>query len=350
MRKTWQKKISSKTRLLLCCACALMIYAAPALSQDLSLPEDDLSLPQEDNSLPPAPAVDDQAEFEFNSEEFEFEKSPEDLKKELRTEAYDAALQSLLPLNPDEIRTLIERYDRTQESVALPVYPAPKPEFVVESISLDPGTPPKVIKLAYGHVTTVTFVDETGAPWPVENISWAGNFSVIETEASPDQYTHVLKISPESEFAYGNMSIDMLALQTPIIITLEANRDIVHYRFDAVIPDYGPLAKAPIINTGGMASTGNNKDMSSALEGVFPQGSVRMDVSGVDRRTSAYRYNGRTYVRTPLTLLSPAWSSSVSSADGTKVYEIDNAPVLLLSDRGQMVQAQLSDREELLDE
>jgi intracellular multiplication protein IcmK len=185
----------------------------------------------------------------------------------------------------------------------------------------------------------------------VQNISCAGNFSVVESEASDDKYTHVLKISPESEFAFGNMSIDMLALQTPIIITLESNRDIVHYRFDAVIPDYGPLAKAPIINTGSsMASAGNNKDMSSALEGVFPQGSVRMDVSGVDRRTSAYRYNGRTYVRTPLTLLSPAWSSSATSADGTKVYEIDNAPVLLLSDRGQMVQAQLSDREELLDE
>ena len=80
----------------------------------------------------------------------------------------------------------------------------------------------------------------------------------------------------------------------------------------------------------------------------------RLDVEGVDGRTSAYRYNDLVYVRTPLTLLSPGWNSSATSADGTRVYEIDDAPVLLLSDRGRMVRARLSSRgdmlEELLDE
>jgi Putative outer membrane core complex of type IVb secretion len=46
-------------------------------------------------------------------------------------------------------------------------------------------------------------------------------------------------------------------------------------------------------------------------------------------------------VRTPLTLLSPAWNSSVSSADGMTVYEIGDAPVLLMSDNGAMIRARL---------
>ena len=59
---------------------------------------------------------------------------------------------------------------------------------------------------------------------------------------------------------------------------------------------------------------------------------------------------GTTYVRTPLTLLSPAWQSSVSSADGMNVYALTNAPVLLLSDGGEFQRAILKEKEDLLDD
>ncbi len=297
------------------------------------------------NALPAGP---NQA-FSFDDDEFKFEKSSAEIEEETRKQAFDAALQGLLPLRPEEIRTLLERYDRTQESVQLPVRPVPKPEVVVQNISLDPGAKPAVVKLAYGQVTTVTFLDITGAPWPVQDISWAGNFEVINVVQSANSFMHMFRISPQSEYAYGNMSITLLGLQTPVIITLETNRDMVHYRFDAIVPEYGPLAQAPIINPG-VTTTAGNKDLSSVLEGAPPEGAVRLGVSGVDGRTSAYRYNNQVFVRTPLTLLSPGWSNSAASADGTHVYEISDAPVLLLSDKGQMVRAKLSDREDLLDE
>ena len=60
--------------------------------------------------------------------------------------------------------------------------------------------------------------------------------------------------------------------------------------------------------------------------------------------------SGTTYVRTPLTLLSPAWQSSVSSADGMNVYALTAAPVLLLSDGGEFARATLKEKEDLLDE
>ena len=163
-----------------------------------------------------------------------------------------------MPLRPEEIRRLLEHFDRTQESVELPVYPAPKPEVTVETLSLDPGTAPKVIKVAYGYVTTLNMVDSTGAPWPIRNITWAGNFDVIQISDSTEgggggdndegaseiiSYENVLRITPQSEFAYGNMSISMVGLKTPVIISLETNRDIVHYRFDAILPERGHLHK-----------------------------------------------------------------------------------------------------------
>lgn len=288
--------------------------------------------------------------FTFDSDEaLGFDETPEERKEQARQEAFDAALQGLLPLRPEEIRILLERFDRTQESVETPVYPNPEPEVVVQNISLDPGSKPPVVKLAYGHVTTVNFLDSTGSPWPVQDVSWAGNFEIVQMESDPEKFTHMFRISPQSEFAFGNMSITMTALRTPVILTLETNRDIVHYRFDAVLPDYGPLAEAPLIETGITTSAGD-QDLSLILEGVVPEDAVRLNVSGTDGRTSAYRFNETVYVRTPHTLLSPGWSSSAASADGTRVYEIEDAPVLLLSDRGRMVRAKLTDRANLIED
>jgi intracellular multiplication protein IcmK len=279
------------------------------------------------------------------SDDFNFEKSQEELDQEVRSEAFNAALQSVLPLRPEEIRTLLEHFDRTQESVEVPVYPSPKPEIAVETISLDPGAPPAVINVAYGNVTTLTILDMTGAPWPIEDISWAGNFEIVESSSS--QGSHIIRISPQSEFANGNMSIRLLTLKTPVILSLETSRDKVHYRFDAIIPDYGPMAEAPLIDKG-ISTVAGDTNIASILQGVIPEKATKLDVSGVDGRTTAYSFSGQTFIRTPLTLLSPAWNSSVTSADGMRVYSIKGSPVLLLSDKGRMVRARVSARENIL--
>jgi len=285
-------------------------------------------------------------ESNVGEQDFGFEKSKEEIEEEARREAFDAALQGLLPLRPNEIRELLERFDRTQESASLPVYPAPKPEMKVETVAVDPGTEPSTIKMAYGQVTTLNILDASGSPWPIQDISWAGDFEVVE---SGGEGSHIVRISPQSEFARGNMSIRLLTLKTPVILTLDTNREVVYYRFDAIIPQMGPMADVPLIDRGLNISAGN-AEIAGVLQGIYPDSAERLEVSGVDSRTSAYRVGGQTYVRTPFTLLSPSWSESVSSADGTNVYNIQDTPVLLLSDNGKMVRAKLSQREEILDE
>lgn len=333
------------------CVSAGFLYSQTAIAQGPALPG---------SGAPGGPSAEADA-FDFDDTVFDFEDTSTNPEDVARKEAFDAALQGLLPLRPEEIRILLERFDRTQESVELPVYPVPKPKVVVENIDLDPGAQPSVVKMAYGHVTTISFLDSSGAPWPIRTMSWAGNFQIVETEQGggegddaeegTDRYSHRIIISPQSEFAYGNISISLLGLHTPVILTLETSRDIVHYRFDAVMSEYGPLANAPLIETsGGAGPSAGNSGLSAALEGIIPDGAARLNVAGVDGRTSAFSYNGMTYVRTPLTLLSPGWSGSVASMDGTRVYEIGGAPVLLLSDRGRVIRARLSNREDILDE
>jgi intracellular multiplication protein IcmK len=251
----------------------------------------------------------------------------------------------MFPLSPEQIEGLLKRYDNTQKAAKEPPYDSPKPEVSVQNVSLDPGVAPPVIKTAIGNVTTINILDATGAPWPVQDVTWAGDYEVVE----PESGGHIIRITPMSHFARGNIVVRMLTLKTPLTFTLETGRDVVQYRVDARIPEYGPFATTPIMQ-GGKSLVAGTPELTSILDGVAPSGAVKLAVSGVDGRTTAYAMGGTTYVRTPLTLLSPAWQSSVSSADGMNVYALSNAPVLLLSDGGEFQRAILKEKEDLLDE
>jgi intracellular multiplication protein IcmK len=297
------------------------------------------SLSPSDQQAAGAPAGGAQQEFNPFLQQKVAVKSAQQIEEEIRQQAFNAAVTGLLPMRPSEIRNFLERYDETQQAVEVPIYPYPEPEVVTSTVSLDPGARPPEIKVGVGHVATVGIYDVTGAPWPIQDIAWAGNFEII----NPEPGGHVLRITPMSEFAYGNISVRLLRLKTPVTFILKAHRDQIYYRFDARIPQYGPYADVPIVE-GGFSLQAGDSILSAILDGVPPPTSTKLDVAGTDGRTTAYKIDQNTYVRTPLTMLSPGWTNSVSSADGTHVYEVQNAPVVLLSDRGEVVRAKLSEK------
>jgi len=269
-------------------------------------------------------------------------RSPEELEEEIRREAFDAAITGLFPLSEDNIKTLLRKSEDVKRATEEPIDGIPTPQINVETISLDPGVAPMVIKTAAGFITTLNILDVTGAPWPIQDVSWAGDYEVNE----PEEGGHILRITPLKKSAYGNMSLRLLTLKTPIIIQLETNLDSVQYRVDARVPEYGPFATTPLIEGGSERVAGDSKIM-SVLDGVMPDRAEKLNVSGADSRTSAYMMNNVTYVRTPLTLISPAWDQSVSSADGMNVYAMRETPVVLLSDKGRMVRVNLSNIDSL---
>lgn len=262
-------------------------------------------------------------------------------RREIRESAFDAALNGLLPLEPDEIKEVLKKYDRTREAIETPYYPRPTPKISVLPISLDPGISPPNLKLAVGHVTTLSILDATGEPWPVQDLSWAGDFQLSQVENG-----HILRITPLAEFAHGNLSMRLIGLKTPIIITLETQREVVQYRVDVRMQQDGPNAKTPLIQPGPGLQAGDGL-LTAILAGAPPSDIEKLKVEGVDGRTTAYRANGMIYLRTPLTLLSPGWVGSARSGDGTNVYVMNDTPIVLMSDKGKMQRAQLKeDRDE----
>lgn len=205
----------------------------------------------------------------------------------------------------------------------------------IATLSLDPGVSPPQINLAAGYVTTINMFDASGEPWPILDVGVVGNFEVSPTQSG----SHVVRVMPLSRVGSGNLSVLLKDLPTPVIFRLGAGGPSVDLRYDARIGKMGPGAKAPLIQHPRIEA--GSESMMLILENAPPTEAKPMKVSGVDARTKAWMMGDHVMVRTSLTLLSPAWNASVSSGDGTTVYDIGDAPVLLMSDNGAMVRAQL---------
>lgn len=267
----------------------------------------------------------------------QMEMEAESQKEKLKQDLFKAALKQLLPLDPPQIRSTLESFKESREAAETPIFD-PEPKTVVETVSLDPMAVPHTLLTAPGHVTTLSILDQTGSPWAIQDISFAGKFDVTV----PEEGGHVLRIVPSSAHGSGNISIRLVDLITPITFTIKTGLNEVHYRFDARIPKQGPLAKTPLIEFGGLKATaGADGNLVNVLDGTTGSDGKPLKLDGVDGRTTAFLIDGQMYLRTPLTLLSPAWDSSASSADGMNVYTLTESPVIILSDRGQMVKAHI---------
>ncbi len=284
---------------------------------------------------PPLPLPDQTLQ---NAVRTEAEQNYYDRRRKRLTDTFERAYEGLVPLGPSEVRDVMSRYERTQKSAIPPAGGQPRGQVRIKTLSLEPGGDPPTVNVASGYVTTITVLDATGQPWPIMDLGIGGNFEVTKTGGGEGS-THVVRVMPLTRFGYGNLSVLLQDLSTPIIFKLAAGGSTVDYRFDARVPQLGPNAKLSLIGR-------RRLDAGSALIMTFldnapPPDARRVRLAGADARTLAWTLNDRMFVRTPLTMLSPSWDASVSSADGTTVYELNQTPVLLMSDGGSLIRARI---------
>lgn len=245
-------------------------------------------------------------------------------------EAFAKTARQMMPLTPEQIKTLRYLFDQSQKaSAADPGDKPPKPTSSSVMVNLSPGASPPVIRLRAGYVTSLVFLDSTGEPWPIQaydlgnpksfNIRW-------------DQKGNTLMVQAVDTYQAGNLAVVLKDHNTPVMLTLMPGQQEVDYRVDLRLPGLGPNA-APSVT--GLPDSGNSQ-LLSFLDGVPPQGSQELMVTG--GACQAWITGDRLFLRTRLTVLSPSWLSTMRSPDGTNVYEMTKAPIVLASARGRVVQ------------
>ncbi|MBI3418533.1 MAG: hypothetical protein HY053_00155 [Proteobacteria bacterium] len=287
--------------------------------------------------MPPAPTPLPDQTLQ-NAVRTEAEQNYYDRQRKRLSDTFERAYEGLVPLGPNEVRDVMGRYERTQKSSVPPAAGQPRGQVRIKTLQLEPGGDPPTVNVASGYVTTITILDATGQPWPIIDLGVGGNFEVTKTGAG-NGGTHVVRIMPLTRFGYGNLSLILQDLSTPIIFKLAAGGSTVDYRFDGRVPRLGPNAKLSLIERRQLQA--GSALIMSFLDNSPPPDAKRIRLAGADARTIAWTINDRMFVRTPLAMLSPSWDASVSSADGTTVYELNETPVLLMSDGGALIRARV---------
>lgn len=246
--------------------------------------------------------------------------------------AFTQVLRNLMPLDPQQIITLRNMFDRSQRAVAQ--YPGvpPKPTSSSILVNMSPGAAPPVIRLRAGYVTSLVFLDSTGQPWPVTGYD-LGNPKAFNIQPSvPNGKSNTLIVQATDRYEEGNLAIMLKDENTPVMLTLMTGQRAVDYRVDLRMPGVGPNG---VVAVNGLPQT-ESPMLVDFLDGVAPRGAKLVVIRGASAQ--AWTYQGHLFVRTRVTILSPGWISSMSSPDGTHVYELPKTPVILASQRGAMLQ------------
>lgn len=255
----------------------------------------------------------------------------------INQEAYKAVTEEASPLTPDQIRMLRRIVDDAERAAAAPPRFVPKPVSTTVTALLTPGATPPVIRLASNFVTSVLFVDQAGSPLNVLDVTPGGASAFTITWSQGQKLTNKIDVSPKSAYANGNVSVLLDGITTPVSLTLVSGQREVDYRVDVRVK--GRFLPGSVAASAALPE-GASPVLLTLLEGVAPDGSKSLISSNPD--VQAWEYRNRFYVRTGMTLLSPAYITTMQSADGTRVYEIPPTPVLVTLVGGGTAQVNLT--------
>lgn len=244
--------------------------------------------------------------------------------------AFQNMTSKMYPLTPGQIQALRGVHETTQRAIAAPYDIPPRPVVSSQNVPLSPGSIPPVVRLGRGYVTSVVFIDETGAPWPISS------YSIGDPDAFNIQWdseSNMLLIQGQGPYAFGNMAVTLHKLNTPIMLTMVSEQQVVDYRVDFRVQGRGPNAQGAIISSA--MPQNSSHVLMNLLDGVAPSDATPLQVSGGPAQ--AWLQGSVLYLRTPLNVLSPSWQATMTSPDGTKVYQMSPTPLVLVSDRGRSV-------------
>jgi intracellular multiplication protein IcmK len=249
-------------------------------------------------------------------------------------DAYKDVETTLAPLSDDQMDTIKKLYRKVNRQSILGEDVAPTPTFTSLVVDLQPGSSPIAIRLAPGYVSSLLFVDSTGAPWPIRayDVGDPSSFNIAwHSDEDETSLSNTLLIQAMSLYKDGNLVVLLQGLNTPVILSLIPGQQEVDYRVDIQVPGYGPFAKPET----SMYAKATNPVLNTVINNISPPNSKLLRVSG--GAAKAWLFGDMMYVRTSLPVVSPAWVSTMKGASGTvSAYELPKSPVILVMDNGRL--------------
>lgn len=280
---------------------------------------------------PPEP-LDTEREVEDEYKPWQYEKYSSKVDAGLQEQTDDIFIRGLTtanPLSPERVREARQRAMQVEDARTQKSPDGGKAKF--KGLSLKPGSPIPVLELFPGNVSVVTFLDSTGAPWPVLSFV-VGNgeaFSVQRAGGETAAAANILMVTPTKQFADTSLAVT-LEPETPIVVRLKVSPNIqkpdylVTFRADAEGPRASVMYSSPEKNNF------VDERMLSFLDGIAPEGATILRAS--DKSVEAWEMGGNYYLRTNTQMLWPAFKRVVKSsgAHETWLYEMSKVNSVVL--------------------
>lgn len=242
----------------------------------------------------------------------------------------DRQVQNLkgLQFTPEQTKVVKGLLLEQKRNQASPYINTPQAKTRSIGISMNPGEEPPVLRLSAGMLTTVVFTDSSGNPWNIEKVSLdRSRFNdglAPEAKSQPEDVpdTNILTLEPLDPAAFGNVSITLKGMSTPVIFMLTTGQRDLDVRVDARLPGRSPEAKA-MYSAGGYTSITPDNVSLQFMDGLAPDGAVEMRTDSSNVR--AWKYGGYIYVRSNFGIIQPAFLSSFRANNGMKIFRYDES-------------------------
>lgn len=253
-------------------------------------------------------------------------------------QAFQNVSRQALPMTPEQIVRLKQMLAETQQAQATSADAPPKPVSTTQMVDLAPGSVPTPIRMQQGFITSIVFVDSTGAAWPIEscNIGNPKAFNLLPWQPG----SNTIMIQALSMYTYGNIAVKLQNLATPVMLTLVPGQKVVDYRVDLRMQQAGPNSQGEVASD--TLPEGAKDVLLGVLDGVPPDSAQPLEVLGGD--CQAWELGNKMYLRTRFTVLSPSWIAVMTSSDGTKAYEMARSSDVLVSRYGKTVDLRIRER------
>lgn len=245
--------------------------------------------------------------------------------------ALDSAKAKVMPLSPDEVNEFRGMVEDVKRAKGMRAGTLPESVTTSHTVSFAPGEPQKVIRLGKDLITTLTFTDATGEPWPVLN-AFPGSKAIEIKKLGESIRTNMIPITLNTEYISTNLTVYLEGASSPVVFMIVDAQKTVDTVAKIMVRARGPLAKA-IPQVESVTGKTVQADLVTAMDGITPTGFSELKVIGMEE-TRAWSKAGVTILRTKGTLLSPAPARVLPASDGTVVYEIPDAASIVLSIAG----------------
>jgi len=257
---------------------------------------------------------------------------------------FSAALANQLPVTPQEIITYRKKKQAVDIARSEMLGPPPAAGSRSVMMSFEPSQKPIVIHLYPGNITSLTFADDTGAPWPITNVIVGdkSHYSVIYTKGKTG--SNVMTLDPLVRHAeFNNMAVLLKGASAPLMFSLKTGGRHLDDRIDVNVEAPGPNALPEVTPTSTLPAPDDTL-MQQFVDGVPPPHAVQLHTSSAS--IQGWLYQGDYFLRTRATLFGLNTGKGgvdiSNSVGGVHVYRISPTPVVTMSSDGALSRVMIS--------